>query len=80
MSQNQSQKVQVTPTLSPEHYKMIKRIARLQDMSIQEWILRATEGDLRSESEEMEGAWIPVGFGDEEITEVFDHLVSRGAG
>ncbi len=71
---------EITSQIEDDHYKMIKRIARLLDMSIEEWILRAAEGDLRSESEEMEGARIPVDFGHEEITEVFDHLISRGAG
>ncbi len=58
---------------------MIKRCAKFEEKSVEQWILLATEGDLRSEAGEFGYRGINVGFGNKEIDDVINTLQSGGA-
>ncbi len=74
MSKNQSENVEVILTLSPEHYHMIARCAKIEEKSVEQWILRATESDLRSTAYDFEDTRVHVGFGDDEVNAVVNQL------
>ncbi len=74
MSKNQSENVEVILTLSPDHYRMIKRCATVRNISIEQWILEATEGDLRGETGKYGYSGVKIGFEDGEVTEVINAL------
>ncbi len=74
MSKNKSKNVEVILILSSEHYRMIKRCAYFFEKSVEQWILQATEGELRHDESELDNAGINVGFGDEEITDVVNQI------
>ena len=79
MSKNQSENVEVILTLSPEHYHMIERCAKIEEKSVEQWILQATEGSLRSTSYELENTRINLGFGDDEVNSVVNQLYREAA-
>ncbi len=77
MSQEENSKnVEVTLTVSAEHYRMIERCAKLFGKSVEQWILQDTVGALQSIVEELEYTGINVGFGHMEIDAVIDALES----
>ncbi len=46
---------------------MIKRCAKLEEKSVEQWILQATGGSMRGVAYELEYTGINVDFGDKEI-------------
>ena len=79
MSKNQSENVEVILTLSPEHYRMVERCAKIEEVSVEQWMLKATEGSLRSTSYELENTGINLGFGDDEVDSVVNQLYKEAA-
>jgi len=77
MSKKKCKNVEVILTLSPEHILMIKRLAKIYEVSVEQWILEATEGSLRADEDAFSHAGLNVGFDDEEITDVINQV--RGA-
>ncbi len=53
---------------------MIKRCAKLEEKSVEQWILQATEGELRYDADELDHIGINVGFSDKEIDDVINTL------
>ncbi len=79
MSKNQSENVEVILSLSPDHYRMIERCTKIEEVSVEQWILKATEGSLRSTSYELENTGINLGFGDDEVNAVVNQLRKEAA-
>ncbi len=66
--------VQVTLNFNPEHLEMIQRCAKLSELSVENWLLQATEGLLRADMYEFGADGFGVGFGDDDIDEVFEGI------
>ena len=79
MSQEKSKNVEVILTLSADHYRMIKRCAKIHRIPVEHWILQATEGDLRGIVDDFDYIRTDIGFGDKEITAVVAALQCGGA-
>ena len=58
---------------------MIKRCAKLEEKSVEQRILEASEGSMRGVAYELEYTGINVGFGDKEIDDVVYKFQSGGA-
>ena len=66
--------VQVTLNFSPRHFNMIQRCAELSELSVEEWVLQATEGLLRADMHEFGTDGFEVGFDNDDIDEVYEEI------
>ena len=64
----------VVLNLNPKLFKMIQRYAEIKGQSVEEWILRATEGSVRSDMCDLDFIGIKLGFSDHEIDEVYAEI------
>ena len=65
---------QVTLNLNPQLFKMIQHCAKLSELSVEEWVLQATEGFLRADMHEFGTDGFEVGFDNDDIDEVYEEI------
>ena len=69
MSQSNSKKI--TVSFTPEHFKLVQRCADIQGVSVEAWVVRNTEGSIRTIADMNPDV---IGLSNPTINKVFDAL------